>query len=201
MSACVLFAIEPFAGKVLLPRMGGSPSVWNTCVMVFQALLLAGYGYSVLLTRIADARKAATIHTALLAASIALWPIAVRALWLTPDARWPPVLWVAATTIAAVGPPFALLSATSPLIQVWLARGSAAPLAVHRLYAASNLASVAGLIAYVALLEPFVGLRRQSLVLWAGFAGAMALAALIARGTVRASSVHATYPSAPSAAT
>ena len=146
MSAGVLFAIEPFAGKVLLPRMGGSPSVWNTCVMVFQALLLAGYGYSVLLTRMSDARRAATVHTALLAFSIALWPIAIRALWLTPDSRWPPVAWVAATTMAAVGLPFALLSATSPLVQVWLARGSTAPLAVHRLYAASNLASVAGLI-------------------------------------------------------
>ena len=47
LAAFALFTLEPFVGKVLLPRMGGTPMVWNTCVMVFQALLLAGYLYSV----------------------------------------------------------------------------------------------------------------------------------------------------------
>lgn len=182
-SAGLLFAIEPFAGKVLLPRLGGSPSVWNTCVMVFQTLLLAGYAYSVVLARMSDIRKGLALHTVLVVASIALWPFAVRALWLAPAAGWPPVAWVAATTVAGIGLPFALLSATSPLLQVWLARASASPLDVHRLYAASNVASVAGLIVYVAALEPFVGLRRQSVLLWIGYAGAMAIAVAVVRRT------------------
>ena len=184
-SAGLLFAMEPFAAKVLLPRMGGTPSVWNTCVMVFQGLLLAGYGYSVLLVRTADVRRGVAIHATLVAASIALWPFAVQALWLTPRPGWPPVAWVTAAVIAAIGLPFAILSATSPLLQVWLARASSEPLHVHRLYAASNVASVIGLGAYVALLEPFVGVRRQSVVLWLGYAGAMIVALIVARRSAR----------------
>ena len=184
-SAGLLFAMEPFAAKVLLPRLGGTPSVWNTCVMVFQVLLLAGYGYSVLLVRTADVRKGVAVHAALVAVSIALWPFAVRALWLTPRPGWPPVAWVTGAIIAAIGLPFALLSATSPLLQVWLARASSAPLNVHRLYAASNIASVIGLVAYIAVLEPFVGVRRQSVVLWLGYAGAMLVALIVARAAAR----------------
>ena len=184
-SAGLLFAMEPFAAKVLLPRLGGTPSVWNTCVMVFQMLLLAGYGYSVLLVRMADVRKGVAVHAVLVAVSIALWPFAVQALWLTPRPGWPPVAWVTAAVIAAIGLPFAILSATSPLLQVWLARASSAPLNVHRLYAASNIASVIGLVAYVAVLEPFVGVRRQSVVLWLGYAGAMIVALIVARASAR----------------
>jgi SAM-dependent methyltransferase len=184
-SAGLLFAMEPFAAKVLLPRLGGTPSVWNTCVMVFQMLLLAGYGYSVLLVRMANVRKGVAVHAALVAGSVALWPFAVQALWLTPSPGWPPVAWVTAAVIVAVGLPFVLLSATSPLLQVWLARASSAPLNVHRLYAASNIASVVGLVAYVAVLEPFVGVRRQSVVLWLGYAAAMIVALIVARASAR----------------
>lgn len=179
-SAALLFAIEPFTGKVLLPRLGGTPSVWNSCVMVFQILLLAGYGYSVLLVRVADLRRAVVIHAALVGASVVLWPVAVRALWLTPDGRWSPVAWVVAVTVAGIGLPFAMLSATSPLLQVWLARASRAPLNVHRLYAVSNVASVAGLAIYVGALDPFVGVARQNTVLWIGYTLAMALALAVA---------------------
>jgi SAM-dependent methyltransferase len=185
-SAGLLFAMEPFAAKVLLPRMGGTPSVWNTCVMVFQMLLLAGYGYSVLLVRIADVRKSVAVHAALVVVSIAVWPFAVQVLWLTPPAGWPPVAWVTAAVVAAIGLPFAILSATSPLLQVWLARASPEPLHVHRLYSASNVASVVGLVAYVAVLEPLVGVRRQSVVLWLGYAGAMIVALIVARASARA---------------
>ena len=133
----------------------------------------------------ADVRRGVAIHATLVAVSIALWPFAVQALWLTPRPGWPPVAWVTAAVIAAIGLPFAILSATSPLLQVWLARASSEPLHVHRLYAASNVASVLGLGAYVALLEPFVGVRRQSVVLWLGYAGAMIVALIVARRSAR----------------
>jgi hypothetical protein len=193
-SAGVLFALEPFAGKVLLPRLGGSPSVWNSCVMVFQILLLVGYGYSVLLVRARDVRRAVRFHTALVAVSILAWPLAVRALWMDPRPGWPPVAWVAMTTLAGVGLPFALLSATSPLLQVWLARTASAPLNVHWLYAASNIASAVGLVAYVGVLEPFIGVSRQSAVLGLAYAAAM----IVALGVARQACEPTTSPASPS---
>ena len=185
-SAALLFGIEPFVGKVLLPALGGTPAVWNTCVMVFQALLLAGYWYSAWLVRVADVRRAVIRHAILVAASCALWPMTVRALWLTPRPGWPPVAWVAAVTMVAIGLPFAILSATSPLLQVWLARKSPVELNVHRLYAASNLASTFGLLLYVAVLEPFAGVRQQNRLLWVAYGGAMALSLIVAWRASRA---------------
>jgi spermidine synthase len=179
-SAALLFGIEPFVGKVLLPALGGTPAVWNTCVMVFQALLLAGYMYSTWLVRIADVRRAVVRHTILVAASCVIWPLTVRALWLTPRPGWPPVAWVVAVTTAAIGLPFAILSATSPLLQVWLARTSRVELNVHRLYAASNVASAFGLLLYVAVLEPLAGVRQQNRLLWVAYGGAMALSLIVA---------------------
>jgi hypothetical protein len=174
-SAMLLFALEPFVGKVLLPLLGGAPAVWNSCVMVFQGLLLLGYWYSVGLSRVTRVRTAMLWHAGAVAISIVLWPMLVRALWAEPAAGWAPVAWIVAVTCTAVGLPFIILSSTSPLLQVWLARTSTRPLTVHRLYAASNVASVAGLIVYVAVLDPFVGLARQSLVLLIAYAVAMAV--------------------------
>ena len=197
LSAAVVFAIEPFTGKVLLPRLGGGPSVWNTCILMFQILLLAGYGYTVILARVADLRKGVAYHAALVATSIALWPFAVRALWLTPSSGWPPVAWIAMTTTAGIGLPFAILAATSPLLQVWLARASGAPPNVHRLYAASNIASLLGLALYVGVLEPLVGARRQSLVLWLCYAGATILSLLVLRRVIASDRPAATAAPAP----
>ena len=98
---------EPSSGSVVSELDGsrngttGAASVWNTCVMVFQMLLLAGYGYSVLLVRTADVRTGVAVHALLVAVSIAMWPFAVQALWLTPIPGWPPVAWVTAAIIAA----------------------------------------------------------------------------------------------------
>jgi hypothetical protein len=45
-SATRLFLVQPMIGKMLLPMLGGTPAVWNTCMVFFQALLLAGYAYA-----------------------------------------------------------------------------------------------------------------------------------------------------------
>lgn len=172
LSAVALFTLEPFVGKVMLPRMGGTPMVWNTCVLVFQMLLLVGYWYSVHLGRMEDVRAAARRHRALVIVAALSWPLTVRALWMSP---WPgvhPVIWIAAVCVIGIGLPFVLLSATSPLAQVWLARDRTATTPVHRLYAVSNFGSVVGLIAYVAVVEPLLGVGAQSWVIWAvGVAG------------------------------
>jgi len=166
LSAVALFALEPFVGKVLLPRMGGTPMVWNTCVMVFQLLLLAGYWYSVELGRMTDTAAAARRHAQVVAIAAVSWPWTVRALWLSP---WPgvsPVTWIVGVCVVAVGLPFMVLSATSPLVQVWLARRRDTSTPVHRLYAVSNIASVGGLLLYVGVIEPLAGVRAQSWIIW-----------------------------------
>ncbi|HLD29778.1 MAG TPA: hypothetical protein VJC03_05505, partial [bacterium] len=45
-SAGLLFLVELMIAKLILPLFGGTPAVWNTCMMFFQAVLLAGYGYA-----------------------------------------------------------------------------------------------------------------------------------------------------------
>ena len=43
LAASLLFSVEPMIGKMVLPVFGGTPSVWNTCLLYFQVMLLAGY--------------------------------------------------------------------------------------------------------------------------------------------------------------
>lgn len=162
LAAFALFTLEPFVGKVLLPRLGGTPMVWNTCVMVFQALLLGGYFYSVWLSRHPASRR---LHRWLSIAAVITWPLTVRLLWQAPP-DVSPVLWICWAIALGVGLPFVLLSSTSPLMQVWAGeRGGTTN--THRLYSLSNVASVGALIAYVAVVEPFLGLRWQAALIWA----------------------------------
>ena len=46
LSAFLLFAVQPMIGKIILPWFGGSAAVWSTCLLFFQAALLAGYFYA-----------------------------------------------------------------------------------------------------------------------------------------------------------
>ena len=60
--AALVFLVQPLIAKQLLPRLGGSPAVWNACMVFFQAALLAGYGYAHAIRAIRDPRKAAGVH-------------------------------------------------------------------------------------------------------------------------------------------
>lgn len=157
LAAFALFTLEPFVGKVLLPRLGGTPMVWNTCVMVFQALLFGGYLYSAWLSRQASSRR---IHFWMCVAAAITFPITVQLLWRSPS-NVAPVVWISLAIVIGVGLPLMLLSATSPIIQVWTGeRGGTTN--THRLYSVSNIASVGALILYVAAVEPTFGLRSQA---------------------------------------
>src|SRR3954462_3007492 len=61
-SALLLFAGQPMFTKMVLPMLGGAPSVWSVAMVFFQAALLVGYAYAHLLTRYAPGRKAVVIH-------------------------------------------------------------------------------------------------------------------------------------------
>ena len=154
----LLFLTQPMVARMALPRLGGAPSVWNSAMLVYQALLLAGYAYAHWLARLRPRRQIG-IHLVLLGVA-ALWlPIGLTAA--LPPVRGEPEFWVPWFLISSIGPVFFIVSAQAPLMQRWYAletsRGDPYPL-----YAASNLGSFAGLISYPLIVEPLLGLSQQS---------------------------------------
>jgi hypothetical protein len=184
LSAGLVFTLEPLLGKLLLPLLGGSPAVWNTSLAVFQAALLAGYLYAHLLQRIGSIRRQMTLHLVALALGALCLPPRVSGLLGAPWTALP-ALWLVGVLVLSIGLPFALLSATAPLLQAWSARrapdGTRRP-EVYGLYAASNLGSLIALGAYPSLVEPLLGLHSQA-ALWRDaylvFGGLIALTAAL----------------------
>ncbi len=176
LASFLLFVSEPIAARQLLPVFGGSAAVWVTCLVFFQAALLAGYLYA---HGMAQARRAAWIHGAMLALT-AVCAFAWAAGMLRPAfSAAHPVLSIFASLAVWMGAPFVVLAATSPLLQVWFLRleGSAIP---FRLFALSNVASLAALVCYPTLIEPHLTLSLQRAV-WAwGVLAFVAIAAAIA---------------------
>jgi hypothetical protein len=166
LSAGLLFLVEPMIGKMILPLLGGTPAVWNTCMMFFQAILLAGYGYAHLCSKNAVLNRQIIIHLALLAAAGVVLPIAI-----SPDrafsAEGHPIIYILVLLLFSVGLPFFTLSSNSLLLQKWFA-GTGHPSAKdpYFLYSASNLGSMLALVAYPTLIEPNLKLAEQSR-LWA----------------------------------
>jgi hypothetical protein len=188
-SAGLLFFVQPMVAKMVLPRLGGSPSVWNTSMCFFQAALLCGYLYAHLLATRFERRAQVLIHAGVLLAAAAFLPLDLTAA--TPPADGTPVLWLIGELAATVGLPFFALSATAPLLQRWFSQtdhpAAADP---YFLYAASNAGSLIALLAYPLLVEPTLPLAVQSrawavglafvaagiAVCWLGYRGAPAAA-------------------------
>ena len=172
----LLFLVQPMVARLALPLLGGAPNVWNSAMLVFQALLLGGYAYAHALSRL-PLRSQAAIHLTLLIAAAAMLPIGLADLRAVAPG-WE-VLWVPALFALAVGPVFLLVAAQASLMQRWFAAapGAGDP---YPLYAASNLGSFAGLLAYPLWLEPRLSLSAQSNVWTAGYALLIALVALVA---------------------
>ena len=169
----LLFLIQPMVARLALPRLGGAPNVWNSAMLVYQALLLAGYWYAHRLSRLPLQRQS-RLHLILYA--VALLTLPVGLVDLPPPPPGSEVFWVPALLALSIGPVFFLVSAQAPLMQRWYALHPQAgePWA---LYAASNLGSFAGLIAYPLLVEPLLPLQAQG---WAWSAGYVLLLGLIA---------------------
>src|SRR6516164_9782297 len=173
LSAALLFLIEPMFTKMVLPRLGGSPSVWSVAMVFFQSMLLAGYAYAHALTRYAPARLAVLVHLAVMALAASTLPLALAS---------GETLWLIATFTTSIGLPFFALAANGPLLQAWFARtdhpAAADP---YFLYAASNVGSFLALIAYPTVIEPLVPLGWQAKLWSLAFA---LLIVLIAAGAV-----------------
>src|SRR5881398_2415674 len=79
--AFLLFQVQPLIGKYILPWFGGGPGVWTTWLLFFQTLLLGGYAYAHFSTTYLKPRAQVILHAVLLAASLALLPIAPSESW------------------------------------------------------------------------------------------------------------------------
>ncbi|HSB16078.1 MAG TPA: fused MFS/spermidine synthase [Bryobacteraceae bacterium] len=162
LSAFLLFQVQPMIAKMILPWFGGSSTVWSTCMLFFQTALLLGYLYAHGLRRWLGARTQAVCHGVLLAGSLAVLPV-IPATWWRNGWEGNPSWKILGLLAATVGLPYFLLSATSPLLQWWYARTHAGAVP-YRLFALSNLASLAALLSYPVLVEPNLSTRRQAIV-------------------------------------
>jgi hypothetical protein len=171
----LLFLVQPMIARMALPRLGGAPTVWNSAMLVYQALLLGGYAYAHWLGRFAP-RRQAMIHLALFVAAALMLPIGL--IVSTPSANANPFLWVPWLFIASIGPLFFMVAAQAPLMQRWFAAsGGGDP---YPLYAASNLGSFGGLIAYPLIVEPLLPLKGQSMLWSIGYGALLLLIAMCA---------------------
>ncbi|RSY88906.1 hypothetical protein DAH66_05320 [Sphingomonas koreensis] len=190
----LLFLVQPMIARMALPRLGGAPAVWNSAMLVYQALLLGGYAYAHWLGRV-PVRQQAMIHLGVLAVA-ALWlPIGLMAMQMPADAE--PAVWVPWLLGASIGPLFFAISAQAPLLQRWFAAASGGR-DPYALYAASNVGSFGGLLAYPLLVEPGLALKGQSWLWTAGYAlvfvAVAACALLLPRRIADQPHVHATSP-------
>ena len=181
----LLFLTQPMIARMALPRLGGAPSVWNSAMLVYQFLLLAGYAYAHWVARMRPRRQAG-VHLALFGLA-ALW-LPIGLVSTLPPGAAEPAFWVPWFLLASIGPVFFIVSAQAPLMQRWYAletsRGDPYPL-----YAASNLGSFAGLISYPLIVEPLMTLQQQSW-LWTGIYGVLVLLVVGCALTVPADAVE-----------
>jgi hypothetical protein len=176
LSSFLLFLVEPIAARQLLPVFGGSAAVWVTCLVLFQTALLVAYLYAHWLAL----RSNFLVHMGLLVAAAASAVIWTRHTVVPGTAH--PVLAIFVALSLSIGLPFLALGATSPLLQVWVARIETGRIP-YRLYALSNLASLLALLAYPTVIEPYLTLRNQRLTWCCGFVIFALLSALVTQRT------------------
>ncbi len=166
-SAFLLFWVQPLIAKMILPLLGGTPGVWNTSMVFFQAVLLCGYSYAHLLSSRLSARRQMAVHFTLLVVALAALPVAIPKGW-EPPPQANPALWVVMILGLSVGLPTLVISATAPLVQHWFSigrhEGAEDP---YFLYVASNAGSIAALFGFPLLIEPSLRLAVQSRA-WTG---------------------------------
>lgn len=167
LSALLLFGVQPMFARMVLPQLGGSPSVWSVAMVFFQSMLLGGYAYAHLLTQTRRRWLAVTIHVGLMVGAVCMLPLSIAQGWGTPPNSGT-ALWLLGLFTVSIGLPFFALAANNPLLQTWFVRTG------HReggdpyfLYAASNVGSFLALLSYPLLLEPTLTLHTQGW-LWTG---------------------------------
>jgi len=167
LSAFLLFQVQPFIAKLILPYFGGGAAVWTACLLFFQAFLLLGYFYAHCLTQINSIKKQISIHCILLLCSAIFLPLSIQALdniSLTTS----PLQNILVLLSVSIGLPYFILSSTGPLIQRWLTYIEIGKLP-YQLYSLSNLGSLLALISFPFLFEPLLTTTQQSVYWTVGY--------------------------------
>ena len=176
LASFLLFSLELLAGRLVLPVFGGSPGVWTTALCFFTASLFVAYLYAHLVATRLRPRVGGAMHLCL--------AITVVAVTLAAPTDPAPLRVSGMSTVFNVilalaiiaGPMALLLGSTSPLLSAWFATDGRDP---WWLYAASNAASLVALLAYPLLIQPFIPLSSQRILLLVGLVLFVVLLALV----------------------
>ena len=185
LGAALLLFVQPLCARRLLPLLGGTPAVWNTCMLFFQLLLVGGYAYVHWLIRLGSGRRQLLVHALLLGLSLFALPNLAD-----PGPRPPvegsPIPWLLLSLLRSVGAPFFLLATSAPLLQSWYSHtGFPSRRDPYCLYAASNAGSLLALLAFPTLVEPNLDLRSQATI-WSCAFVLFALLTVMAGGITNA---------------
>ena len=162
-SASLMFVLQPLFGKLLLPLLGGSPAVWNTCMVFYQSILFLGYLYAHTISTRFNQHRQILVHATVILISFLALPVALPENTVPPTES-NPTFWLLWTLFLAIGLPYFVVSTTAPLIQKWFANiGHHTSHDPYYLYAASNTGSLIALLSYPFLLEPAIGLANQKM--------------------------------------
>lgn len=176
LSSFLLFSLELLAGRLVLPVFGGAPAVWTTALCFFTGVLFVGYLYAhVVVTRLGR-RHGGIVHLALAVLVLAASVLAPADLGALRHPRLPEAVNVLLVLGLIAGPAVFLLTTTTPLLSAWFAGRGGDP---WWLYAASNAASLAGLLAYPILIEPFLPLSVQRSLVTVSLVGLVGLLAAV----------------------
>ena len=164
----LLFSVQPFLGKAILPFYGGASSTWLTCLFFFQFVLFIGYLYSYVITNYLNLKKQYLVHSLLTIISILQIPILI-----TPNENNSPVFSIL-QTLFCILTPYLLLSTNVSTLQSWLQKSTAnksksnsKPLNFAWIYGLSNFASFLALLSFPFLIEPYIGIKLQ-IKFWSG---------------------------------
>jgi heme/copper-type cytochrome/quinol oxidase subunit 4 len=166
-SAFLLFQVQPLIARYILPWFGGAPSVWSTCMLFFQLVLLAGYSYAHALNHFFKEKMQAVIHMIVLVSACLMLPI-VPSDSLRPTGEESPVFQVLLVLLATIGVPYFVVSTTGPLLQSWFSK-SYPDRSPYRLFALSNFGSLVALLTYPFLFEPYFRQKTQAISWSTGF--------------------------------
>jgi hypothetical protein len=169
LSALLLFAVQPMFTRMVLPQLGGSPSVWSIAMVFFQTVLLLGYAYAHWLAKVRRRIVPVLIHLALLIAAALTLPLSIAQGWGDPPASGTE-FWLLGLFTISIGLPFFALAANNPLLQSWFVNtGHEDGKDPYFLYAASNIGSFLALLSYPILIEPIFAVQAQSQLWSVGF--------------------------------